>query len=257
MLSIEGVSKTYLPPSRLLRPLIRAATNQPVEALHDVSTTVPPGRIVGLVGPNGAGKTTLMKIIGTILQPDAGRVTVDGHDVVRAPREAKRRLGLVLADDRAAYWRLTGRANLEFFGQIAGFTPAEARTRAGEVLERVGLAHRDKRVFGYSAGMRSRLNLARALLCRPPVLVLDEPTRSLDPIGSQETAVLLREIAAEGGAILLSSHRLDEVEATCDRMVVLVGGRVRFDGTPAAFDAERTGVAARLIELLREDASAP
>lgn len=257
MLTVDDVSKTYLPPPGLLRPLIRTATNQPVEALRAVSFDVEPGQIVGLVGPNGAGKTTLMKVIGTILEPNGGAVTVDGHDVVRDPRAAKRRLGLVLAEDRASYWRLTGRANLEFFGRISGLSPATARERAGELLERVGLVESDKRVFGYSAGMRNRLNLARALLCRPSVLVLDEPTRSLDPIASAETATLLREVAADGCAVLLSSHRLDEVESVCDRMVVLVAGQVRFNGAPVDFDADRTGIASRLVELLREDAPAP
>jgi ABC-2 type transport system ATP-binding protein len=257
MLRVDGVSKTYLPPPFLLRPLIRAAVNGPVEALRDVSLDVASGEVVGLVGPNGAGKTTLMKIIGSVLQPSAGTASVDGHDVAAEPRAAKRRLGLVLSEDRSAYWRITGRANLEFFGRLYGMSKHDARARANELLEQVGLAQSDKRVFGYSAGMRSRLNLARAMLSRPSALVLDEPTRSLDPLASVETIGLLRQVADDGCAVLFSSHRLDEVAKVCDRVIVLVSGRVRFHGTPGELDRDSSGVASRLVELLRAEAEAP
>src|SRR6185436_17784737 len=136
-----------------------------------------------------------------------------------------------LADDRALYWRLSGRENLEFFGVMHGLSHREARTRAGTLLEQVGLASRDKLVFGYSSGMRARLSLARALLTRPPLLLLDEPTRALDPMASAAVADMLRASAADGVAVLQSSHRLDEIETACDRIVVVTDGAVRFDGT--------------------------
>jgi ABC-2 type transport system ATP-binding protein len=231
VLEVEGLGKTYLPPSRYLRPLVKVAAKEPVEALTDVSFSVGPGEIVGLVGPNGAGKTTLIKMIGTLLQPTTGRAVVDGIDVVAHPLRAKRRLGLVLADDRGLYWRLTGRQNLEFFGVIAGLTRADARRRAGEMLDVLDLADADKLVFGYSTGMRARLNIARSLLADPGLLVLDEPTRSLDPLATAQVGDLLADLAGEGRSILLSSHRLDEIASLCERLVVLVGGRCRFVGT--------------------------
>ncbi len=233
MLVVERVSKLYPRPRGLQRLLIRGASSESVYALRNVSVSVAAGEVVGLVGPNGAGKTTLIKIIATLLEPTLGSVHVDGLDVRRQPALVRGRIGLVLADDRSLYWRLSGRENLEFFGVMNGMSTSDARRRAGELLERVGLASRDKLVFGYSSGMRARLSLARALLSRPPLLVLDEPTRALDPLATADVAGLLRDAADGGVAVLLSSHRLDEIENVCDRIAVVVRGAVRYDGTAA------------------------
>ena len=233
MLAVEGVHHTFPAPSGLQRLLIRGASRDPVPVLHDVSLEVGPGEIVGLVGPNGAGKTTLIKIISTLLTPTAGRVGVDRFDTVSQPLEVRRRVGLVLADDRSLYWRMTGHDNLRFFAAMHGLPRQAGRQRSGELMARVGLEHRDKLVFGYSSGMRARLSIARALLHRPPLLLLDEPTRALDPLASADVGELLRELALEGVSSLLSSHRLDELESVCDRIVVVTGGVVRFTGTPA------------------------
>jgi ABC-2 type transport system ATP-binding protein len=249
VLLVDDLHKTYPPASRLLRPFLRAATTEPVDALRGVSLSVAPGEVVGLVGPNGAGKTTLLKIIATLLEPTRGRVEVDGYDVVRQPHRVRGRIGLVLAEDRGMYWRLSGQANLEFFGVLAGLPRDVARGRATELLEQLDLAGRDKLLFGYSSGMRARLNIARALLAEPPLLVLDEPTRSLDPLASGLLGDLLRELASGGRAVLLSSHRLDEVAAVCDRVVVMLDGRVRYDGSTAAVAAGE-GVARGLTDLL-------
>jgi len=236
VLRIEGISKTYPPASGALRLLMRTASDVPVVALRDVSLTVAPGEVVGLVGPNGAGKSTLFRIVATLLEPTAGTVTVDGFDLVSHPEEIRRRIGLVLEGARGVYGRLSGFNNLEFFGVMAGLDHASARRRARELLEMFGLADRDRRVFGYSSGMRVRLALARALVADPPFLLLDEPTRSLDPAGSAETMTLIRRLADAGRAVLFATHRLDEVRDGCDRVVVLTSGRVRFDGAPAGAD---------------------
>jgi ABC-2 type transport system ATP-binding protein len=230
MLTVERVEHVYPRATGLRRLLIKGAAGADVPALDDIDLTVRPGEVVGLVGPNGAGKTTLLKIIATLLEATAGIVSVDGFDVRSHPIEVRRRIGLVLADDRALYWRLTGRQNLEFFGVMQGLGWAEASHRAGTLLDWFGLGGRDRMVFGYSSGMRARLSIARAMLARPRLLVLDEPTRALDPIATAEVGHLLRSTAADGVAVLLSSHRLDEIEAVCDRIVAIVGGRVRFDG---------------------------
>jgi ABC-2 type transport system ATP-binding protein len=232
LLSVDSVSKTYLPPRGALRLLVRTAARAPVVALRSVSFSVSPGEVVGLVGPNGAGKTTLVRIIGTLLSPTTGTVSVAGFDALRSPREVRRRIGLMLEGDGGLYARLTGVENLEFFGVMHGLRAAEARCRARALVEESGVADCDKLVFGYSSGMRARLSLARALLTDPPLLILDEPTRSLDPVASATFGSALRTFAAGGGAVLLSSHRLDEVVSFCSRVVVLVDGELRYDAPP-------------------------
>jgi ABC-2 type transport system ATP-binding protein len=233
MLRVERVSHVYPRPTGLSRRLIRGAADADVPALHDVDLEVRRGEVVGLVGPNGAGKTTLLKIIATLLEPTEGTVAVDGLDVVARAAEVRRRIGLVLADDRALYWRLTGRQNLEFFAVMQGLGRRAAKARAARMLETFGLAGRDRLVFGYSSGMRSRLSIARAMLGDPSLLVLDEPTRALDPVATADVGRVLRATAARGVSVLLSSHRLEEIEAVCDRIVVIVGGSIRFEGTVA------------------------
>jgi ABC-2 type transport system ATP-binding protein len=224
---VDHVYKRYEPPPRYLRRLVRVATGTPVEALRDVSVSVAAGEVAALVGPNGAGKTTLIKIISTLLEPSSGSVHAAGVDVGANPLQARQRLGLVLSDDRGLYWRLSGRRNLEFFGVLAGLSPTEAASRATEVLRRVGLDDADKLVFGYSSGMRTRLNVARALLAEPRLLVLDEPTRSLDPIASDAVWQLIRELADAGKAVVVSTHDIRAVLSWCDRVIVLVDGRLR------------------------------
>jgi len=236
MLRVEGLGKTYPPPPRWLRPIVRTATTEPHRALTGIDLVVEPGEIVGLIGPNGAGKSTLIRAIAGLLEPDEGRITIEGCTTRIERLDA---LGLVLADDRGLYWRLDGRGNLVFFGQLRGLSREEAEIEAERVAAQVDLPLDTKRVFGYSSGMRARLNLARALMHSPRLLVLDEPTRSLDPVMSDEVGRILRQQADAGRGVLLSSHRLDEVALWCDRIVAIVGGTLRFSGSLA--DLEATG----------------
>jgi ABC-type multidrug transport system ATPase subunit len=252
VLRVDGVTKWYDKPPVLLRPVVRTATNERVEALRRVSFDVRAGEVVGLVGPNGAGKTTLIKGIGTLLDVDEGTIDVQGFDTTTQSPEVRSRIGLVLAEERGVYWRITARQNLELFGVLAGLSKSDARAKVGPLLALVGLADDAKRVFGYSTGMRGRLNIARALLSDPPLLVLDEPTRSLDPMAAEEVQKTVRHLADEGTAVLLSSHRLDEVAAICDRVVVLIAAEVRWVGTVAELDRGQGG-AAGLGDLLRGD----
>lgn len=252
ILEVHQISKHYLPPPPWLRPLVRSAADEPVTALSDVSFHVAPGEVVGLVGPNGAGKTTLIKILTTLLEPSEGWATIGGSDVTEQAAEARRHLGVVLADDRGLYWRLTGQQNLEFFGVLSGLSMQAAAERATDLIHKVGLAERDKRVFGYSTGMRARLSLAIAQLGEPHLLVLDEPTRSLDPAASQEVLSMLRGFADDGGAVLLSSHRIAELVDVCDLLVVLTGGTVRFVGQPHELASDTSQQARALLALLSE-----
>jgi ABC-2 type transport system ATP-binding protein len=221
-----------------------------VVALDGLSLDVRPGELVALLGRNGAGKTTLMRVLGTTVLPDAGHALVAGNDVVRASAEARRCCGLVLGDERSWYWRLTGRANLEFFAALYGLRRRAARERAGELLDLLDLSDvADRRFDGYSAGMRTRLSLARSLLVEPPVLLLDEPSRTLDPVVAVGFRDLVRSLARERGrAVLWVSHDLHEVAAVADRAVVVDHGRVvAHDDRPrdaAALERLLTGIVA-------------
>jgi ABC-2 type transport system ATP-binding protein len=253
MLQVEGVRRTYQPVKGLLRALTRTATDVPVEALRGIDFTVRRGRIVGLVGPNGAGKTTLIRIVAGLLDPDEGRVLVNGHDPALDQAAAARSVGLVLADDRSLYWRLTGRQNLEFHAALYGLSREVAAVRAGEVLATVGLDDSTRKVFGYSTGMRARLAIARSLVPDPPVLVLDEPTRSLDPLAARDTCDLLRGLADGGRAVLLASHRLEELERIADDIAVLIDGRIVFLGSVEELRVNGDTIMTRLEQLLDDD----
>jgi ABC-2 type transport system ATP-binding protein len=253
MLEIEGVHRSYRPPTGWLRLVTRSASSTTVPVLKGIDLDARPGRILGLVGPNGAGKTTLIRIISGLLSPDEGRVLVAGVDPTVDRRRASAALGLVLADDRSLYWRLTGRQNLEFHAALYGLDRTQASARASELLEQTGLAHRDRHVFGYSTGMRASLAIARALVHDPPVIVLDEPTRSLDPLAARDTCDMLRTLATDGRTVLLSSHRLEELERTADDIAVLLDGRIEFAGQVDELRTEGSSAAQRLEELLAAD----
>jgi ABC-2 type transport system ATP-binding protein len=255
MLQVEEVTKVYERPPGWLRPFVRTAVSEPVRALDAVSLALAAGEIVGLVGPNGAGKTTLIKVLSSLLVPTRGRVVMDGIDITRHGEHLRERLGLVLEGDQGLYGRLSGRQNLELYGRLAGLTLDVARGRATELLGRFDLAQRDKLVFGYSAGMKARLSICRALMADPPLLILDEPTRSLDPVASRFAMTTLRHLADDGRAILLSNHRLEEVVAVCTRVIAIVGGRVRFAGTPADLATSPGEASRELSDLLEREAA--
>lgn len=197
-----------------------------VIALDGVDLEVRAGEVHGLLGPNGAGKTTLLRVLLGLVRPDAGVVTVLGE-----PRRPGVPLtGLAGFVDAPRAWPyLTGRRTLELLARLDGDGAAH---RVDEVLAQVGLTERcDSKVGGWSTGMRQRLGLAGALLRRPRLLVLDEPTSGLDPAGVESVHDLLRSLAADGTAVLLSSHDMGEVTALCERVTVLARGEVRYSGT--------------------------
>ncbi len=201
---------------------------EPVRALNHVSLRVRARQIYGLLGPNGAGKTTLTKILSTLLRPTAGSARVAGHDVVRQEAKVRASVGLVVGDQRSFYWRLTGRQNLEFFGTLQELGRGQLRRRTDLLGELLGLMEFLDRPFrNYSAGMQQRLALARSLLHDPPLLLMDEPTRSLDPGATAAFHRLLRRLAEdEGKTIVLVTHHLSEARAVCDRAGVLEAGNL-------------------------------
>jgi len=209
-----------------------------IVALDGVSLAVEDGELFGILGPNGAGKTTLIKILTTLLLPTSGTARVLGLDVVRDAKRLRPRIGFVLGGERGLYWRVSGRANLHYFGELYHVPPKRLRSRVEELLELVGLRDRaDERVEGYSRGMKQRLHLARMLLHEPEVLFLDEPTIGLDPVGARELRDVVGALHRGGKTIVLTTHYMFEADALCDRIAVIGAGRVLALGTPGQLKA--------------------
>jgi ABC-2 type transport system ATP-binding protein len=231
---LAGVEKSF-PVQRGWRESIRhPRARRSVAALRGVTCDVRRGELFGVLGPNGAGKTTLFKILSTLVLPDAGRVEVEGVDAVRRPADVRRLLCPVVADERSLNWRLTARENLRLYAALHGLRGAAVLHRVDEVLAQVELDDaRDRRVGTFSSGMKQRLLLARALLARPRVLLLDEPTRSLDPLSARRFRAFLRDevVGRQGCTVLLATHAPDEALALCDRVGVLHRGRLLAVGT--------------------------
>ncbi|GIF19005.1 ABC-2 type transport system ATP-binding protein [Actinoplanes tereljensis] len=201
-------------------------------ALEEFDLTVPAGTVHGLLGPNGAGKTTAVRILTTLLRPDAGQARVAGHDVVREAVRVRTRIGLV-GQQAAVDEQLSGRQNLEMFGRLHHLGASGARRRAGELLDRFGLAEAaDRPAAKYSGGMRRRLDLAAGLLISPAVLFLDEPTTGLDPRARNEVWREIRSLVADGTTVLLTTQYLEEADQLADALTVVDRGRVIATGTP-------------------------
>jgi ABC transporter DrrB family efflux protein len=200
-------------------------------ALDGAGLEVPAGMVFGLLGPNGAGKTTLVRILATLLTPDAGRAEVFGHDVVREAAAVRELLGLT-GQFAAVDELLTGRENLEMFGRLFKLSGEQARRRAGELLDRFDLAQAaDRPARTYSGGMRRRLDIASSLLTRPQVLFLDEPTTGLDPRSRNEIWAIVRELQRGGTTLLLTTQYLEEADQLADRIAVIDRGKVIAEGT--------------------------
>ena len=199
-----------------------------VAALDGFDLVVPPGTVHGLLGPNGAGKTTAVRVLTTLLRPDAGHARVAGHDVTRRPDRVRARIGLV-GQTAAVDEDLDGRQNLEMFGRLHHLGTRVARTRADELLSRFALPN--KPVRQYSGGMRRRLDLAASLIISPAVLFLDEPTTGLDPRARNEVWSSIRRLVADGTTVLLTTQYLDEADQLSDDITVIAQGRTLATGT--------------------------
>jgi len=231
---VEGLTKSF-PRKRTVKEIVRAPfrRSKRVEALRGVDFAVRPGELVGLLGPNGAGKTTLLKILCGLVLPERGRAAL--FDVPAGDPRLPELLGLVHGDERSFYWRLTARENLDFFARLYGLSGADRSHRVSALLEKVQLTGDANRRFSdFSSGMRQRLAIARALLADPPIVLMDEPTRSLDPVSAAVQREWIKDELhrRDGKTILLATHNLREAETLCDRVVVIARGKLRAEGTP-------------------------
>jgi sodium transport system ATP-binding protein len=205
-----------------------------IRAVDGISFTARDGEITGLLGPNGAGKTTSLRILYTLMRPDAGRVLVDGIDCAADPLAVRKRLG-VLPDARGLYKHLSARENIDYFARLQGVPADEAAHRREalvEVLEMRDFA--DRHAEGYSQGQRVKTAIARALIHDPGNVLLDEPTNGLDVMATRRMRQFMRDLRAEGRCVLFSSHIMQEVAQLCDRIVVIARGRVVADESPQA-----------------------
>jgi ABC-2 type transport system ATP-binding protein len=238
-ITAEGLVKTY-----------RTRGAGEVRALDGVDLEVPEGSVLGLLGPNGAGKTTTVRILATLLQPDAGRAVVAGYDVVAEPQQVRRSIGLS-GQYAAVDENLTGRENLTMFGRLYQMSRARARSRADDLLEQFSLTEAADRVAkSYSGGMRRRLDLASALIGHPRLLFLDEPTTGLDPRSRLGMWDVIRELVREGTTLLLTTQYLEEADELADTIAVVDHGRIIALGTA---DELKSQVGGERIEVVVHD----
>ncbi|HEY4657605.1 MAG TPA: ABC transporter ATP-binding protein [Candidatus Bathyarchaeia archaeon] len=241
---VKSLSKTFTTKEG---PLFRK-TQKSVTALDDVNFSVKKGEIFGLLGPNGAGKTTTIKAICTLIHPTSGEVYVNGHNVVKDAQRARQDLGVMLTGDRTLYWKLSGRENLEYFAALYHMGGATAKQRIEQLLKLVGLDERQNTlVENYSTGMRIRLSFAKAILHEAPVILLDEPTMSLDPQSARLVREIIRDLRKEGCSILLTTHYMEEADQLSDRVAIIDHGKIIAMAPPR--ELKETVLKSEIIEI--------
>ncbi|GMR10011.1 MAG: daunorubicin resistance protein DrrA family ABC transporter ATP-binding protein [Anaerolineae bacterium] len=226
---IEELSKTYYPKQR--KGLFKSETTE-VEALKSVSLQIHEGEIFGLLGPNGAGKTTLIKCLTTLLLPSSGDAWIHGRHIVEQENEVRAAVGCMLMGERGLYWKLTARENLEFFGALYHLSSSDRKLRSDEIIELLHMEEiADRTVETYSSGQKMMLAFGKSLINDAPVLILDEPTNTLDVPAARELRGLVRELNEEGKTIVYTTHIMSEAETLCDRVAIIDHGEVIDLGT--------------------------
>ncbi len=255
IVTIDQVRKVYEPYSRWMKLMLRTAVTEPVVALDGVSFDVYPGELRVILGPNGAGKSTLFRVLTGLTTPTSGTATVLGLDSAEDSTKVRKLVGFMPAENRTLLLRHSCRENLSFHGRLQGIPETKLADRVDETLELVGLYEsRDRVGFALSTGMLARLMLARAILHTPSVLILDEPTGAVDPIGAYELLRLVQKIATENDlAVLISSHRLDEVEMLNDQVLLLNRGQAVYNGP---LEAMMTSALRPKVEIVFEEPTA-
>jgi ABC-2 type transport system ATP-binding protein len=258
---VEALEK-YFPAARSgWRALLHPVARPTERALAGISFSVQPGEAVAIVGPNGAGKSTLLRILATLIIPSSGRAAIADCDVERQPSRARRQFGYHTGGDEGFYIRLSARENLSFFAAMNNMSRAESRARITLTAERMGIAAElDRQVRTLSTGVTHRVGLARALLHQPAVLLLDEPTRSLDPLAAADFRRLLKDdlVRRHGTTLLFASHTLSEVAEIADRVLLLDAGRVVAFDSPLDLCAATgaTNLEAAISRLARQSTRA-
>jgi ABC-2 type transport system ATP-binding protein len=220
-------------PKRGRWPFAKKEPKAMFTAVNGVDLQIERGEIFGLLGPNGAGKSTTIRMLCTLLEPTSGTAQVNGFDIVQQANDVRRSLGTVLAGERSIYWKLTGRENLEYFAALYHIPPTIAKQRVEELIGRMEIKDRaNELVEKYSTGMRQRIAIAKALLARPPILLLDEPTLGLDPQAARRVRELVAELKQEGHTILLTTHYMEEADLLSDRIGIIDTGKVIALDTP-------------------------
>ena len=211
-----------------------------VKAVNGVSFEARDGEITGLLGPNGAGKTTTLRMLYSLLPPDAGEILIDGLDPTRDAMEIKRTLGVV-PDHRGLYARLTARENISYYGELHGMSRRQIAQRIGQLVETLDMADFiDRRTEGFSQGQQVKVAIARAMVHEPQTVLLDEPSNGLDVMSTRALRDYVRGLRSAGHSVVLSTHIMQEVAALCDRIVIIARGEVAADGTAAEL-LQRTG----------------
>jgi sodium transport system ATP-binding protein len=231
MIAVDALSKKFIAKERRSAFALRATTRE-VVAVDRVSFNAHDGEVTGLLGPNGAGKTTTLRMLSTLLTPDAGKALIDGADLATQKSDVRRKLG-VLGDAKGLYWRLSARENMTYFAKLQGMNEIDARKRADALIHELGLDDlADRPTQGFSQGERMKVAIGRALIHNPQTVLLDEPTNGLDIMSTRSMRDLIRGLKSQGKCVLFSSHIMQEVAALCDRIVIIAKGRVVFSGTP-------------------------
>ena len=229
MITVENIYMHYPTPKRYTEYFTKPFKQERFSALHGVSINIEKGDRVAFLGTNGAGKTTFLKLIGGLLYPSSGIIKVNGFDTTKENLKARKNVGYVLNEERSFYWRLTGIQNLQFFGVLDNLHGDSLEHKINELIHLVGLEDAKNKLFaGYSSGMKQRLAIARGLLADPSILILDEPTRTLDPLSAKDVKSIITERIHRNKerTLLIATHSIWEAETLCNKVCFMKKGSV-------------------------------